>query len=216
MHATVVTIEGIIGSGKTTLCRALSQISEGRWDVLEEPVAENPYLEKFYQDMPRWALEMQIHLLWRRFDLHQRAVWGDGPVLMDRSIYGDTCFARLHRAAGNIDELGIETYLGLWRSMSRFLRYPDVVVFLDVAPVVALRRVTERARGCETGLTVEYLEALDHQYGILMDEMEHYTTVLRVPWEASWSEDAVSSLLYRLNILREDDTRRYLKGTGRL
>lgn len=55
----MIIIEGIIGAGKTTLCSHLQQrILKSK--VFREPVGENPYLKRFYENQERWALEMQV------------------------------------------------------------------------------------------------------------------------------------------------------------
>jgi deoxyguanosine kinase len=52
-------IEGPIGVGKTSLAERLAE----RWStrtLLERP-ADNPFLERFYGDMERYALPTQLH-----------------------------------------------------------------------------------------------------------------------------------------------------------
>ena len=57
----------------------------------------NPYLQKFYEEPNRWALEMQYFLMARRYQMHRKAVeqeWQEGiTTIHDRSIYGDSVFA---------------------------------------------------------------------------------------------------------------------------
>src|SRR5688572_32942268 len=90
-----VVIEGPIGAGKTTLARRLAARLSADL-VLEQP-AENPFLSRFYQDMPRYALPTQLFFLFQRArmleplaqpDMFGRAVVAD--FLLDK----DPLFAR--------------------------------------------------------------------------------------------------------------------------
>ena len=56
-----VAIAGNIGVGKSTLVAMLCQ--RLGWQPFYEPVAENPYLADFYQDMRTWSFHSQIFFL---------------------------------------------------------------------------------------------------------------------------------------------------------
>ena len=58
-----VAIAGNIGSGKTTLTEILTE-RYGATAYYEEP--NNPYLGDFYDDMSRWAFQLQIFFLGSR------------------------------------------------------------------------------------------------------------------------------------------------------
>ena len=62
MHIAIV---GNIGAGKTTLTELLAK--HYHWEPQYEAVDDNPYLEDFYQDMKRWAFNLQIYFLNSRF-----------------------------------------------------------------------------------------------------------------------------------------------------
>ena len=68
----LIIIEGQIASGKTTLTKNIC--SKLNFKPMFEPVETNPYLEKFYKDKERWALEMQFWFLVKRFEMHNEAV----------------------------------------------------------------------------------------------------------------------------------------------
>ena len=62
-------IAGNIGAGKTELTLRLSE--ELGWAAYFEPVIQNPYLDPFYENMPRWSFHLQIYFLSERFKAPQ-------------------------------------------------------------------------------------------------------------------------------------------------
>lgn len=175
-----VAVAGIIGAGKSSFVRHLADITG--WTPFYEPVETNPYLEKFYGDMGRWALEMQTFLLAKRFEMHQKINWMEEPVIQDRTIYEDTMFAKILHDLGHIDEVGYATYKRLFHIFKRYLMYPDVLVYLNVSPEMALERTRHRARAGEDAVSLDYLKLLHREYETWIAEMAKYTAVLDLDW----------------------------------
>ena len=148
-------IAGIIGAGKTTLATALGQ--HLGLDVHYEPVIDNEYLDDFYRETKRYSFAMQVYLLNRRFQQHQEIIWRGRGGVQDRTIYEDAIFAKTLRDMDLMDPRDYETYVNLFRNLSNFMCRPNFIIYLDVAPEKSLERIRERSRGCETGITVEYL-----------------------------------------------------------
>jgi len=199
-----VVFSGIIAAGKTMLTdRAAAQLG---WVNATEPVKTNPYLPRFYKGLiaadkqeaeqraagllkadehvpfPE-AFSMQVFLLAERFAQHQECVWSRRSVVQDRSIYEDVIFAKMLAASGKMDRLDFDTYRALFDRMTNFLHRPDLIVYLDVRPEVALQRLRARGRECEKGVTLEYLTALRDGYeDWLATSVAGFIPVLRVDW----------------------------------
>jgi deoxyadenosine kinase len=198
-------IAGIIGAGKTTLATALGQ--HLGLDVHYEPVVDNEYLDDFYRETRRYSFAMQIYLLNRRFQQHQEIIWRGRGGVQDRTIYEDAIFAKTLRDMDLMDPRDYDTYVTLFRNLSNFMCRPNVIIYLDVTPERSMERIRERSRGCETGITVEYLTRLHDGYEEFLREISKLIPVLRVEWNEFWEverlAEAISREYTRGNFLRE-------------
>ena len=198
-------IAGIIGAGKTTLATALGE--HLGLDVHYEPVIDNEYLDDFYRETKKYAFAMQIYLLNRRFQQHQEIIWRGRGGVQDRTIYEDAIFAKTLRDMDLMDERDYETYVNLFRNLSNFMCRPNFIIYLDVTPEKSMDRIRERARGCETGVSLEYLRQLYEGYEEFLGEISRLVPVLRVQWNEFWDVQPLAEAITREyrkgNFLRE-------------
>ena len=139
----------------------------------------------------------QIYLLNRRVQQHQEIIWRGNGGVQDRTIYEDAIFAKTLRDQGLMDQRDYETYLDLFRHMSNFMCRPHVIIYLDVAPQTSLERIHERDRGCESNVSVEYLQQLHDNYEEFLGEISRLIPVLRVKWEEFIQVDALADAITR-------------------
>ena len=100
----LIGIAGMVGSGKSTLTRALAA-RFGLQHALESVDDENPWLTAFYaggeEAMQRSALQLQLHFLATRFESMRRIRGTGGSWILDRTWYEDAeVFARGHFEEG--------------------------------------------------------------------------------------------------------------------
>jgi deoxyadenosine/deoxycytidine kinase len=197
----VVAVEGLIASGKSTLAAELGKLLPGAMTLIEpDEESGNPYLDDYYADPTRWGLTMQVHLLAIRFRMQQVAQWhalsGQGPVILDRSYYGDTCFARMLVGSGKMTLREFETYRGLYQDMTASVLFPSICLRLLVDPEVANRRIESRAKArpgrcCEKAIDLNYLLSLDREIERMVGVLsEMGTQVLDIPWDADLPPDS--------------------------
>jgi deoxyadenosine/deoxycytidine kinase len=158
-----VVLAGNIGAGKTTLvelmCKHLG------WRPYFEPVAENPYLVDFYKDMGSWAFHSQVFFLTHRVRSHRALMDDPYSVVQDRCLYEDAeVFARNLYRQGHISERDWQTYQELYRTFTTLLPPPDLVVYLRASVPTLRRRIAQRGRGFESGISEEYLRQLNALY----------------------------------------------------
>ncbi len=158
-----IALAGNIGAGKTTYTRLLAE--HYGWQPYFEPVLENPYLDDFYEDMERWAFQLQIYFLAKRFQSQVAIQKSRQPVIQDRTIYEDVeIFAATLHKQGKMQTRDFRTYSDLFAEMVAFLRTPDLVIYLKASPDELLERIRERGRPSERTIPRSYLEELNRAY----------------------------------------------------
>ena len=186
-------ISGLIGAGKTTLARALGKVLN--LPVYYEPIIENEYLDDFYRDMKRYSFSFQIYLLNCRFRQHQQVLWNGTGGIQDRTLYEDSIFAKVLYEDGNMEEREYKTYLNLFKSMSNFMKKNTLIIHLDCKPEESLERIKRRARGCETGITLDYLTKLYNGYEEFIKQISKVIPVLRVNYSKFKTAEEMAEII---------------------
>ena len=162
-HKIFVAVAGNIGSGKSSLTRMLSE--HYGWKSFYESVEDNPYLADFYNDMSRWAFNLQVYFLSKRFNDHKKIAEGTRSVIQDRSIYEDAeIFAKNLHMIGKMDDRDYANYVELYHVMMQYLKPPDLLIFLDARIETLLKQIARRGREYEQSIPQSYLEQLSAHY----------------------------------------------------
>jgi deoxyadenosine kinase len=117
--------------------------------------------------------------------------------VQDRTIYEDAVFAKMLVEMKLMDERDYRTYLQLFRHMSNFMCRPSLIVYLDVSPERSMERVKMRNRDVETGLSLEYLEALHREYAEFVRDISRTVPVIRVDWDDFHTAEEMAELIER-------------------
>ncbi len=163
MSKRMILVAGNIGSGKTSLTERIG--ARLGWRTAYESVADNPYLPDFYADMRQWSFHLQVFFLGHRARQHLELAADPRSAIIDRSIYEDAhIFARALHAMGNLSERDYLAYRQVFNLIVQNLPPPALLVYLKAPVPVLLKRIQQRARNMETGITAEYLNLLDSFY----------------------------------------------------
>ncbi|MEO8755531.1 MAG: deoxynucleoside kinase, partial [Casimicrobiaceae bacterium] len=152
--------EGPIGAGKTSLARQLAEHLDAEM-LLEQP-EDNPFLPRFYDDMPRYALPTQLTFLFQRVDQLRRMAQLDmfrKPTVSDFLLGKDPLFARL-----NLSDDEYALYEKMYRHLKTQTAIPDLVIYLQAPVDTLLARVRMRGVGFEQQIPDEYLARLADAY----------------------------------------------------
>jgi len=161
-----VVVEGLIGVGKTTLCRLLQ--AERGAELFLEPAATNPFLEPFYQDPERYAFPVQMFYLinrWRQQSAIRQQDLFSTLVVSDYLMEKDRLFAEKTLPA---DEL--ELYDRFAGALGEQTPTPDLLIFLDAPTEVILQRIERRRAPGEEAISPNYLDDLRNRYHALLAE----------------------------------------------
>jgi deoxyguanosine kinase len=155
-----IAIEGPIGVGKSSLARRLATHLGG--ELLLERPQDNPFLERFYGDMPGYALQVQLAFLFQRVKqvrtLAQPGMFAQ-PIVSDFVFAKDALFARL-----NLSDDEYRLYAQMHAQVAPQVPEPDLVIWLQAGPTALMQRIRQRGIGMEQGITEAYLQRLCDAY----------------------------------------------------
>ena len=155
-----IAIEGVIGAGKTSLAKRIGERLSAKY--VFEQFENNPFLENFYIDRKRFAFQTQMFFLINRFkqqqELHQEDLFSE-HLVCDYIFEKDRIFAYMNLSK---DELNL--YESIYPLLTRALRKPDLVIFLQSSVDRLVYNIKKRNRKVERAITRNYLEELSEAY----------------------------------------------------
>jgi len=158
-----IAVAGNIGAGKTTLTELLSK--HYKWIPQFEDVDHNPYLNDFYEDMPRWSFNLQVFFLNGRLNQLLEIYSGTETVIQDRTIYEDA-----HIFAPNLHDMGLmskrdyDNYFQFFQTLKRMVQPPDLLIYLQASVPTLVGQIQKRGREYEENIRLDYLKRLNDLY----------------------------------------------------
>ena len=158
-----IAVAGNIGAGKTTLTELLSK--HYKWIPQFEDVDHNPYLNDFYEDMPRWSFNLQVYFLNTRLNHLLEIQRGTETVIQDRTIYEDA-----HIFAPNLHEMGLmskrdfDNYYYFFQTLKSMVQPPDLLIYLKASVPALVGQIQKRGREYEENIRLDYLKKLNELY----------------------------------------------------
>ena len=158
-----IAVAGNIGSGKTTLTSLLAR--HFNWKPHFEDIEDNPYLDDFYQDMQRWAFNLQVYFLNTRFNHIVEIKKSETTIIQDRTIYEDAyIFAPNLHSMNLMSTRDFENYFTLFNLISSLIQPPDLVIYLRASVPTLVRQIERRGRKFEDNIRLDYLRKLNERY----------------------------------------------------
>ena len=176
------TVEGNIGSGKSTLVDQLRQLKTvgdrplvfvaeplDEWDKVVDADGKN-MLQLFYSDQVQHAFAFQMLAFISRYCLLEQALRAnpEAIVITERCLYTDYhVFATMLHETGCLSDVEYTIYQ---KWFTRFNTFPICgIIYLKCRPEVALKRVLHRNRPGEA-IDLAYLTLCDEKHAWIDDE----------------------------------------------
>jgi deoxyadenosine/deoxycytidine kinase len=164
----IITVEGNIGSGKSTILKHLEFLKNDNIVFVPEPVAEwlnikvndKNVLELFYENQKENSFWFQILAYITRLrnflDIVEKNP--DKIIICERSIYTDKyVFAKMLHEAGNINEIEWITYC-YWFDTFKDKTKVDTILYVNTEPDECYNRINKRSRPEEVNkISKDYL-----------------------------------------------------------
>ncbi|MFC7787318.1 MULTISPECIES: deoxynucleoside kinase [unclassified Rossellomorea] len=165
-----ITVEGPIGIGKTSLAKAISE--HFHFHLLKEIVDENPFLDKFYDDIEEWSFQTEMFFLCNRYkqleDIEKHYLSQNKSVVADYHILKNIIFAKRTLK----DEQQFKKYHNIYEILTSDMPRPNVVIYLNASLDTLLKRIEKRGRDFEKKISPLYLKQLSLDYEEYMNTFE--------------------------------------------
>ena len=169
-----IAVEGVIGAGKTSLAKKLSDWF-GAFLVREE-FEKNPFLADFYNDQRYYAFQTQIFFLLSRFRQQEQLRQYDlfhTKIISDYMFQKDRIFATM-----NLSDAEMKLYDGLARIMEQQIAVPDFIIYLKSSSSRLMANIRKRNREIERNMSESYIDSLNNMYDSFFIHYKQIPTII--------------------------------------
>lgn len=172
MDYKIISVEGNIGAGKTTILDKMQKENINQTIVfIREPVdlweevkdSENvTILSKFYENPDKYSFQFQIMAFTTRLRLLKQTI-AENPqaklFICERSLEADKeIFATMLYEDNHMDEISYNIYKQCFHDALEDKYKLSGIIYLNTNPVTSFERIVKRNREGESNITMTYLE----------------------------------------------------------
>lgn len=193
----ILILEGLISAGKSTAGeKLLAECHKMGLKAIFFPEPLCPTLLKlFLGNQKKYAFAFQMTMMCERKAIYEKAVQKAAEgyfCIIDRSMHGDYCFAKMHHSAGNISDAEWKSYLQIMKKDKPL--HPDYLIYLKVSPSTAFSRCAKRDRDGESAYTLEYFTNLCQVYDPVIELSDSVSTLV-IDWNEERDIESVGKAL---------------------
>jgi deoxyguanosine kinase len=156
-----IVIEGNIGVGKTCFSEKLSK--DLNKELILEGYMDNPFLEKYYENPDRYALNVELTFLTDRCrqlsDFNNQISLFSSGLVSDYDIFKSLVFAGI-----SLKEIEYNLFRKIFTYMTKDLFKSNLIIYLLQSTEQLLENIKKRGRGFEKKIDKKYLDKINQGY----------------------------------------------------
>jgi len=169
----IISIEGNIGSGKSTILEKLEDLMKENerivflkepveiWETIKDKNTGENILQKFYQNQEKYAFSFQVMAYASRLCIIRNIIKSRNDIdviICERSLGADKhIFAKMLYDDGKIDDINYQIYNHFYKTYEEEFKL-DGIVYIDADAEICHERITKRSREGEQNISLEYLQ----------------------------------------------------------
>ena len=115
--------------------------------------------------MPRWAFNLQIYFLNKRFKEVVEISKSNDTIIQDRTIFEDArIFAPNLHSQGMMSDRDFDNYSDLFDLMMSLVKLPDLMIYIRTSIPTLVAQIQKRGREYEQTMRLDYLQGLEKRY----------------------------------------------------
>ncbi len=167
-----ISVEGNIGTGKTTFCEMVSR--EYNSKLILEEFTENPFLPLFYEDPDRFAFTVELFFMTERHKQLQKHLLHQD--LFHQFTISDYFFMKtLLFARKNLSEEEYRLFQKMFNVLNQSFPTPDILVYFHRSIDILMDNIETRGRHYEKNISRDYLQKIQDSY------FEYFRNILSFP-----------------------------------
>ena len=180
----IISIDGNIGSGKSSFLSYLREVKEVREIIfVDEPVEQwlqirdgetgESIFEKFYQDKNKYSFSFQMMAFISRFSMLRKAIKEnpDAIIITERCLYTDKyVFAKMLYDNKMLEDVNYQIYCKWFEEFSQEIPMSKII-YIKTDPNICLERINKRNRTGEDKIELDYLNLCSKYHEDMMCEL---------------------------------------------
>jgi len=161
MSRRIITVEGNIGSGKTSFAKKLASVNNAK--LILETFADNPFLQKFFVKQQDYALGMEMFFMAERYEQLKaelsEADDAQETVVIDYLFTKSLLYARV-----NLDDAEYGLYQKIFNILNPKVIKSDLIIYLHSNLDRLVSNIYKRGREFELSVKKDYLKKIEDVY----------------------------------------------------